>query len=397
MSHFSKGRWVQLAGAVLSLSLSATAWGAYSLTTAQLGTLGPMKPDGAVAPKGGQQLDLRGTGTAKDPISLYGYFNEAIFSVRDNDVDVTKVGTGVFDPFLRLQARGEEAGYNVDVDKLADFQFDEKAPSKDPTQENGTWTHSLTVGDLVESGSYVEFTDILDESDNSTWYFELMLDINEANGDKSLITLTDLQLFLGEPEQTASRSETKNGNFEDGLNYDETTHHMCVGSTNCNNPDKNAKALSLIYDLDFNTDPNKRDNSVLLDYDNMWGSGKGVDLFVYVPTVYFGITKPTELTQAEQTLLQKQLVLYSKFGNADCLKKNGDTTSNCDDALVEEQFLAVSEAGFEEWAIRGAAANGPDTPEDPNPVPAPAPLLLMGAGLLGAYITRRRRSAEGLS
>jgi hypothetical protein len=149
--------------------------------------------------------------------------------------------------------------------------------------------------------------------------------------------------------------------------------------------------------LDFNTEPNKRDNSVLLDYDNMWGSGKGVDLFVYVPTVYFGITKPTELTQAEQTLLQKQLVLYSKFGNADCLKKNGDTTSNCDDALVEEQFLAVSEAGFEEWAIRGAAANGPDTPEDPNPVPAPAPLLLMGAGLLGAYITRRRRSAEGLS
>jgi hypothetical protein len=422
MSHFSKGRWVQLAGAVLSLSLSATAWGAYSIPDGDFGGEGPLTPeDPNVNSLGGQQLDLTGTGGVEGTIDSYGTFNGAIFSVRENNVDVTQVGTGVFDPFLRLQEKDEEAGYNVDVDKLSYFQFDEKAPSKDPTRENGTWTHSLTVGDLIESESFVDIEVKNEDGTKSTaWYFELMLDVNEANGDKSLITLTDLQLFLAEPETpdnlTASRVESKvseNGQKVTGLHYDTEKNVLCVlsdsqASGGC--PD--GSSLELVYDMDAGTDVvinNKGDteelrgNSVQLDYDNFWGSGKGVDMFVYIPTAFFHIDNPTTV-EVESDLLKKQVILYSKFGNADCLKNNGGTANNnCDDVYIDgdEEFnlgtLSVSEAGFEEWAIRGTTSKRFAPPEEDNPVPAPAPLLLMGAGLLGAYVTRRRRSVKDLS
>lgn len=56
-------------------------------------------------------------------------------------------GTGVYEPFLRLQARGTEAGLNTDGN--ANATYDDKA---------GIWTHSLTYGDLgvvtVDSTNY---------------------------------------------------------------------------------------------------------------------------------------------------------------------------------------------------------------------------------------------------
>src|SRR6266498_4884268 len=48
-------------------------------------------------------------------------------------------GTGYIDPFVRIQRTGTEQGYNTDVAKQSDFQFDEKY---------GIWTHSLPLNSL---------------------------------------------------------------------------------------------------------------------------------------------------------------------------------------------------------------------------------------------------------
>ena len=53
-------------------------------------------------------------------------------------------GTGVFDPFLRIQSKGEESGYNTD----GDVQFATKA---------GIWTHSITLANVPVVNGYLEF------------------------------------------------------------------------------------------------------------------------------------------------------------------------------------------------------------------------------------------------
>ena len=84
-------------------------------------------------------------------------------------------GTGVYEPFLRLQAKGTEAGLNTDGN--ANTTYDDKA---------GIWTHSLTYGDLgvvtVSPTDYYSFT----------W------DINEpAEGADRFISLDKLQIYNG--------------------------------------------------------------------------------------------------------------------------------------------------------------------------------------------------------
>lgn len=92
-------------------------------------------------------------------------------------------GTGVYDPFLRVQNRGVEEGFNTDAENVLDNK-----PSP--------WTHSVRMGDLdVIVGDGV--MGVL-----GVEYFAFDLDINEPeSADKQLLSLDKFQLYTvtGDP------------------------------------------------------------------------------------------------------------------------------------------------------------------------------------------------------
>ncbi len=149
--------------------------------------------------------------------------------------DPHPTGTGVFDPFVRIQMNGYESGFNTDAKKPA---LDAKA---------GTWTRSLLLSSLVA------------DSYKGTNYYKFALDINEqANAANSLISLNDFQLFL-------ANSPTINS----------------LGALS-------GPGSVKVFDLD-----GAGDKTIVLDY-NTSGSGSGTgDLFVYVPTASFQGRNPS--------------------------------------------------------------------------------------------------------
>jgi hypothetical protein len=151
-----------------------------------------------------------------------GTINGAIFQTTDQQ----PTGTGVIDPFLRLQHNTTEQGYNTSGSPLP---FDEKA---------GIWTHDLRLADtravIVLGQLYAAF----------------ILDINEATGgDNNLLSLNAVQIYTSPtPSQT-------------------TTNVSSLGV--------------LRYNLDSSTD-----YTVELDYSLNNGSGSG-DMLMYVPASAF--------------------------------------------------------------------------------------------------------------
>jgi len=81
-------------------------------------------------------------------------------------------GTGLIQPFLRVQNDPSEQGYNTS----GGTPFNDMA---------GPWTHDLTFADLVTTEVTL----------NGQLYFKLMLDIDEPGGAKSLISLDQLQFY----------------------------------------------------------------------------------------------------------------------------------------------------------------------------------------------------------
>jgi len=206
-------------------------------------------------------------------------------------------GTGYIDPFLRLQHNSTESGYNTSADYLPgtnaqDFQFDQKNPSFD--------------GDPLITSSFLGYTHDLALSSvpivniGGTDYREFWLDINEPNGQKSLLSLDDLQIFL---------SPTGGLGVQGISAYDTTTRKLA--------------GLQAIYDLDAGSD-----NYVKLDYDLGHGSGSG-DMTVFIPNSLF--------------VGGQYVYLYSRFGLQSCCT-SGD--------------------GFEEWWVRtaGGGGGGPQGP-----------------------------------
>jgi hypothetical protein len=109
----------------------------------------------------GAMLDLTAAGSS-------GSINGALFSTNEQQ----PTGTGVFQPFVRIQANGFEHGYNTSGSPLP---FDEKS---------GIWTHDLRLSDMgITSVSGVA-------------YYEFRLDVNESNGGtNSLISLDRVQIY----------------------------------------------------------------------------------------------------------------------------------------------------------------------------------------------------------
>ncbi len=156
--------------------------------------------------------DLTSYGAVSDPSNN----NGAIFKQWDGQ----PTGTGVFQPFVRLQNKGVEEGYNHDRDIP---EFDEK---------KGIWTHSLLLGE-------VPIVTIGDVS-----YREFALDINESKSWAGrLLSLDELKIYL----------EDSGNLYSDDFS-------------------------SPVYDLDAGDG----DNWIKLDYSLNSGSGSG-DMLAYIP------------------------------------------------------------------------------------------------------------------
>jgi hypothetical protein len=155
--------------------------------------------------------------------TLPGEINGALFSTTDR----SPTGTGVIDPFVRIQMNGQEEGYNTDT---ANLLYDEK---------KGIWTHSVLLSDIrtIPIGGIN--------------YEEFLLDINEQSGNKSLLSLDKLMVF----QESVGDLSVPVGRLE-GLG-------------------------KLVYNLDQGGD-----NWIALQYRLNPGSGWG-DMYAYIPTSLF--------------------------------------------------------------------------------------------------------------
>ena len=159
-------------------------------------------------------VDLRTVGAS-------GSLNGATFEQMDQQ----PTGTGVIDPFLRVQANGDEQGFNTDHSPLNGDLADVKA---------GAWTHSVRVSDLTT----VIYNGVLS--------VQLLLDVNQTSADPQ-VSLDELRIFTA-----ASPDISDNAT----LFAQNEVYNMGAG------------------------------NRVLLDYSLNSGSGSG-DMYCYLPADLF--------------------------------------------------------------------------------------------------------------
>ena len=141
-------------------------------------------------------------------------------------------GTGIIQPFLRVQETPVEEGYNTSGTPVP---FDDKA---------GPWTHNLTFADLMTTAVTIQGQN----------YFKLLLDINEPNQSKATISLDMLQFY------TSSQGSLT------------TTDLSQLGT--------------LRYSFSAG-------DQVLMDASRNHGSGSG-DMFAYIPVSAFAGTASTD-------------------------------------------------------------------------------------------------------
>jgi len=152
-------------------------------------------------------------------------------------------GTGVIQPFIRVQADITEQGYNTS----GGTPFDDKA---------GIWTHDIRFSDLMTTSVSL----------NGTQYFQVLLDVNEPGGSKSVISLDQLA-FYSSP----------------------------IGSQTTENL---ASLGTLRWSLD-----GSGNNYVLLDASRNSGSGSG-DMYAYIPAAAFAGVKETDY-----------IYMFNRFGD----------------------------------------------------------------------------------
>jgi hypothetical protein len=187
-----------------------------------------------------------------------GTINSAFFVWTNLDHNTT--GTGVIDPFLRLQGTDDdsdiiEQGYNSDYryDNPPFVQFQEKTTAK--------YNHALFLNTIptVNIGG-------ID-------YLEFLLDINQSGGSKSKLSLDVLEIY-----------QTNDQYLHD--------YPTALGWG------------TRVYALDA-----LEESSILLDAHLNPGSGKG-DMFAYIPKSFFNIKDFDYVT------------MYSKFGLQEGYKAN---------------------------------------------------------------------------
>ena len=179
-----------------------------------------------------------------------GFVNGAFFE----QINPQSTGTGVIDPFLRIQANGTEEGFNNNVDA---FTLDDVAKG------GQTFNHEIML-------SSVPIVNV-----GGVDYYQFLLDINEpSGGGNATISLHELEIWLSDTSITSFAGAT--GEYSD----------------------LSGSSATLAFDLDSGPDG---DSVIELDYSLNAGSGAG-DLFVYIPVSELGTD-------------DKIVYLYSAFGS----------------------------------------------------------------------------------
>lgn len=263
--------------------------------------------------------DIGDSGTTKDL---------TIFEAEPNPTSPS-TGTGVFEPFVRIQGSGAALrngnGQNPSQGPQQGFNTDSKEPDINFNAKGGKWTTSITLGD---AGTVTR---------NGTRYLEFALDANEpgrVGSVENLIDITDIQLFVGpnlaDPESLGlGTSFLANGQLDLGAN------------------------ANLIWRLDnaVNGDVTVELAASICDAPGQCGSGHG-DMRLLIPVSALDLSKGYSLSD--------NLVFYSSYDRA------GGATG-----------------GFEEWR-RGT---GPPIPE-----PTAALVFAVGAAIVGGVTQRMRRA-----
>jgi hypothetical protein len=161
-------------------------------------------------------------------------------------------GTGVFEPFVRIQRNGTEQGYNTTVANAGLLPFEEKF---------GIWTHDLQFSSLQASSGYYQFA----------------LDIGEpVGGTQSLLSLDGLKIYKTSIPGQNSSSVDVAGNA-------------------------NGIIGTLLWDMDAVTEA---DNWVKLDANRGGHPGNGwSDMLLSVPASVFSTVVPNDY-----------IILWSRFG-----------------------------------------------------------------------------------
>lgn len=246
-------------------------------------------------------------------------------------VDSTQpAGTGVFNPFLRLDVKGngsEEQGYNTSATITENGHGNTVTTRKVlDNMSPVNWTHDVLISSLALT------------ADNL--YYQFKLDINEPGADKaSLLSLDGLMLFS---TSIASQSGEKLDNKGDIFNG----NNGIVGTK--------------LWDMDADAD-----SSVLLDAKRGGtGPGSGVaDMMMLVDRAVIDRVAGNG---------EQYLVLWSRFGLS---QGAGANTA-----------LTTADAGFEEWSYSGKTGNGNCTTNCGGgtvPSPGTVPLALLALGVLG--------------
>ena len=169
---------------------------------------------------------------------LSGAGNGAVFS---NPSNLTVVGSGAIDPFLRIQrggSGGPESGFNTD------------GPVSLDTKPGPTFTHSITLGEIgTITGDGLSSTVL------GTVYRQFFVDINEPNAaNQRFLSLDALKFRVGNSASPANFTQIDAGD--------------------------------LVFDLDTGVNGNV---TVLMDANFFAGSGLGYDLKFLIPdTAFFG-------------------------------------------------------------------------------------------------------------
>jgi uncharacterized repeat protein (TIGR01451 family) len=124
-----------------------------------------------VSDVGTYDLTVQDKNDSSDLISLGNASAEYIGSSADNQAS----GTGLFDPFVRLQGSPTEKGYNTD----GAVQFDTKS---------GNWTHAIKV-------NAIPIVDCDGDGSGTDTCWELFADINESNNAKR-ISLNEVEIWF---------------------------------------------------------------------------------------------------------------------------------------------------------------------------------------------------------
>jgi len=236
-------------------------------------------------------------------------------------------GTGVFDPFLRIQQKefdDQERGYNTNDGTPLDVH---------PPAGAGNHTHALQLGDIpVVTIGGVQFR-------------EFILDVDQvANG---AISLNQIQLF-----QSAAPIGAKNSDFS--LIDADGTHDAVISFG----------SLTPVFQMNL-----RQNNGTSLATNNeIWadsGHGNGTaDMFLYVRDSVFANTPDSYIT------------MFNQFGTAYTFDHR---------TIVATNGTFAANSSFEEWALRGPTVNA--VPAPPSAVLAAIGLAVSGFG----YFGRRRR------